>query len=58
MVLESLCPFFREAHDGDGARRGTRGLACPVAVGAGILFPKPGLRGGTRREPMGLLSLV
>lgn len=38
--------------------RGISGLPCPAAVGTGILFLKPGLRGGTRQEPMGLLSLV
>lgn len=40
------------------ARRDTSGLPCPAAVGTGILFLKPGFRGGSRREPMGLLSLV
>lgn len=57
MILESLC-LFGEADDGDGAGRGTSGLPGPAALGTGILFLKPGLRGGTRQEPMGLLSLV
>lgn len=53
---KSLC-LFGEADDGDEAGRGTSGLRSPAA-GTGIIFLKPGLRGGTRREPMGLRSLV
>lgn len=41
-----------------GAQRGTSGLPCPAAVGTVILLLKQQLRGGTRQEPMGLLSLV
>lgn len=56
MILESLC-LFGEADDGDEAGRVTSGLQSPAA-GTGVIFLKPGLRGGTRREPMGLRSFV